>query len=332
MTTHTAEPDTEQLLYMFRTMVTIREFEEAAGRLAEQAKIPGAVHLYAGEEAVAVGVCAHLRSTDTIASTHRGHGHCIAKGGDVKQMFAELFGRASGYCGGKGGSMHIADLDIGILGANGIVGGGPPITAGAAFAAQYQGTDGVSVSFAGDGATNEGTWHEALNFAAVMKLPAIFVVENNKYGEFTPQHRQGSITQLSNRAAAYGIPGVTVDGQDVLAVYEAAGEAIDRARRGDGPSLIEADTYRYYNHTGRSEGDPRPEEERAHWRGRDPISILAGVLQQRAILSGDGAERITEEVRATVEEAVAFADAAPYPDPAVLLTDVYSESSPGAAR
>lgn len=331
MTTETtAAPDTEQLLYMFRTMVTIREFEEAAGRLAEQAKIPGAVHLYAGEEAVAVGVCAHLRETDTIASTHRGHGHCIAKGGDVKAMFAELFGRAPGYCGGKGGSMHIADLDIGILGANGIVGGGPPITVGAAFAAQYRGSDGVSVCFSGDGSTNEGTWHEALNFAAVMKLPAVFVIENNHYGEFTAQEKQGAVTQLSKRAAAYGIPGVTVDGQNVFEVYRAAGDAIERARRGEGPSIVEADTYRYYNHTGRSEGDPRSEQERARWRERDPIAILAAVLEQQSILSGEGTERVTEEVRATVEEAIAFADAAPYPDPSVLLDDVYTVT--GAAR
>jgi acetoin:2,6-dichlorophenolindophenol oxidoreductase subunit alpha len=326
------ELDSEQLLYMFRTMVTIREFEEAAGRLAEQAKIPGAVHLYAGEEAVAVGVCSHLRPTDTIASTHRGHGHCIAKGGDVRQMFAELFGRAAGYCGGKGGSMHIADLELGILGANGIVGGGPPISVGAAFAAQYTGSDGVSVCFSGDGSTNEGTWHEAVNFAAVMKLPAVFIIENNHYGEFTAQHRQGAVTRLSNRAAAYGIPGVTVDGQDVLAVHEAAGEAIDRARSGQGPSIVEADTYRYYNHTGRSEGDPRSEEERARWRQRDPIDILLGTLVQRSILSGEGAERIADEVRATVEEAIVFADAAPYPDPGVLLTDVYTEPTVGVAQ
>ena len=320
----TTNADSELLLYMFRTMATIREFEEAAGRLAEQAKIPGAVHLYAGQEAVAVGVCAHLEKADTITSTHRGHGHCIAKGGDVRRMFAELFGRATGYCRGKGGSMHIADLDIGILGANGIVGGGPPIAVGAAFAAQYDGTKGVAVCFSGDGSTNEGTWHEALNFAAVFKLPVLFVIENNHYGEFTPQDKQGAITQLSDRAVAYGIPGVTVDGQDVLAVHEAAGEAIDRARRGDGPSILECDTYRFYNHTGRSENDPRPEEERAAWRKRDPIDILRGVLEQRAILSGDGADRLIEEVRQSVERAVEEADAAPYPEPSELLTDVYS--------
>ena len=320
----TTNADSELLLYMFRTMATIREFEEAAGRLAEQAKIPGAVHLYAGQEAVAVGVCAHLETADTITSTHRGHGHCIAKGGDVRRMFAELFGRATGYCRGKGGSMHIADLDIGILGANGIVGGGPPIAVGAAFAAQYNGTTGVTVCFSGDGSTNEGTWHEALNFAAVFKLPVLFVIENNHYGEFTPQDKQGAITQLSDRAVAYGIPGVTVDGQDVLAVHEAAGEAIDRARRGEGPSILECDTYRFYNHTGRSENDPRPEEERAAWRKRDPIDILRGVLEQRAILSGDGADRLIEEVRQSVERAVEEADAAPYPELSELLTDVYS--------
>ena len=317
-------PDAEQLLYMYRKMVTIREFEEAAGRQAEQAKVPGAVHLYAGEEAVAVGVCANLDATDTITSTHRGHGHCIAKGGDVKRMFAELFGKKDGYCHGKGGSMHIADLDLGILGANGIVGGGPPIAMGAAFAAKFKKNGGVSVCFSGDGATNEGTWHEALNFAALWKLPAIFVVENNHWGEFTPQEKQGSISRLSERSASYGIPGVTVDGQDVIAVYEAAREAIERARRGDGPTLLEADTYRFYNHTGMSEGDPRPAAERAAWRQRDPITILRGVLEQRAILSGEGADRIQDDIRAEVEEAIKFAEESPYPDPSELLTDVYS--------
>ena len=320
----TTTVDAELLLYMFRTMVTVREFEEAAGRLAEQAKIPGAVHLYAGEEAVAVGVCANLETADTLTSTHRGHGHCIAKGGDVKRMFAELLGKATGYCRGKGGSMHIADLDLGILGANGIVGGGPPIAVGAAFAARYKKTDGVSVCFSGDGATNEGTWHEAINLAALFELPAIFVIENNHYGEFTPQEKQGSITRLSDRAVGYGIPGVHVDGQDVLAVYEVAREAVERARAGDGPTLIECDTYRFYNHTGRSENDPRPEEERAAWRERDPITALGSVLEERSILSGEASERIVEEVRREIEEAIREAEAAPYPDPAELLTDIYT--------
>ena len=320
----TTEPSTEELLYMFRTMVTIREFEEAAGRLSAEAKIPGAVHLSVGQEASAVGVCANLRPTDTITTTHRGHGHCIAKGGDVKPMLAELYGKASGYCGGKGGSMHIADFDSGILGANGIVGGGAPIAVGAAFAARYKHTDGVSVCFSGDGSTNEGAWHEALNLAALWKLPAIFVVENNHYGEFTSQAKQGSIARLSERAASYGIPGVTVDGQDVIAVYEAAREAVERARAGDGPTLLECDTYRTYGHVGRSGRDARPEEERAAWSDRDPITAMARVLAARSILSGEGVNRVIDEVRREIEEAIRFAEEAPYPDPAALLTDVYS--------
>ncbi len=317
-------PDDEQLLEIYRTMVTIREFEDAAGRMAEQAQIPGAVHLCAGQEAVAAGICSQLKQTDCIASTHRGHGHCIAKGGDIRLMFAELLGKASGYCRGKGGSMHIADLDLGILGANGIVGGGPPIAIGAAFAAQYTGSGGVCICFSGDGSTNEGTWHEALNYAALFKLPAVFVVENNHYGEFTSQEGQGAISRLSDRAAAYGILGVTVDGQDVLAVFDAAAEAIERARAGEGPTLLECDTYRFYNHTGRSERDPRPEEERAKWRLRDPLILLREKMQERSILSAQAAEQILAEVKGKVEEAIAFALQSPYPEPSELLTDVYS--------
>jgi pyruvate dehydrogenase E1 component alpha subunit len=305
-------------------MVKIREFEEAAGRLAEQAKIPGAVHLYVGEEAVAVGVCANLSAQDAITSTHRGHGHCIAKGGDLKRMFAELFGRSTGYCQGKGGSMHIADLDLGILGANGIVGGGPPIAMGAAFASKYRKDGSVAVCFCGDGATNEGSWHEALNFAGLYKLPAVFVIENNHWGEFTRQEKQAPILRLSERAVSYGMPGVTVDGQDVLAVHGAAGEAVERAREGGGPTLIEADTYRFYNHTGRGERDPRPKEEVERWRARDPIAAFLGVLTERRILSGDAGDRIVEEVRREVQEAIEFAEASPYPEPADLLKDVYS--------
>ena len=319
-----AIPDTEQLLWMYRRMVTIREFEEAAGRQAEQAKIPGAVHLSAGEEAVAVGVCANLDPSDAITSTHRGHGHCIAKGGDVRRMFAELFGKADGYCRGKGGSMHIADMELGILGANGIVGGGPPIAVGAAFAAKYRQDGSVVVCFCGDGATNEGTWHEAMNMAGLMKLPVIVVVENNQYGEYTSQLVQGAIPRLSERAASYDMPGVTVDGQDVLAVYQATHDAVERARRGDGPTLIEANTYRFYNHTGMSENDPRPQQERAAWRERDPLDIVRAMLAERSILSAEGAERVVEEVKREIEEALRFAEASPYPDPSELLTDVYS--------
>ncbi|HLF71876.1 MAG TPA: thiamine pyrophosphate-dependent dehydrogenase E1 component subunit alpha, partial [Dehalococcoidia bacterium] len=226
--------DTETLLHIFRTMVKIREFEEASGRLAQQAKIPGTVHLYSGEEAVAAGVCATLQPADSITSTHRGHGHCIAKGGDLKLMFAELYGRATGYCHGKGGSMHIADLDLGILGANGIVAGSVPIAMGAAFASKYKKDGTVCVCFCGDGATNEGAWHEAMNFAGLYKLPLVTIIENNHWGEFTPQEKQAPISELYIRAASYGMPGVRVDGQDALAVYEAAGDAIDKARSGGG--------------------------------------------------------------------------------------------------
>jgi pyruvate dehydrogenase E1 component alpha subunit len=317
--------DTETLLHMFRTMVRIREFEEAAGRLAEQAKIPGAVHLYVGEEGVAAGVCADLRPTDSIASTHRGHGHCIAKGGDVRRMFAELYGRATGYCHGKGGSMHIADLDLGILGANGIVAGGAPIAMGAAFASKYRRDGTVCVLFCGDGATNEGAWHEAMNFAGLYELPLIAVVENNHWGEFTRQEKQGAITRLAERAVSYGMPGLTVDGQDAIAVYNAARQAIERARDGGGPTLIEADTYRFYNHIGKGERDPRPKEEIDHWRARDPIEMLLGALTGEGSLTAESAERIIAEVRGVIDEAIAYAESSPFPDPDDLLKDVFTE-------
>jgi TPP-dependent pyruvate/acetoin dehydrogenase alpha subunit len=316
--------DSETLLHMFRTMVKIREFEEAAGRLAEQAKIPGAVHLYVGEEAAAVGVCTELNANDAITSTHRGHGHCIAKGGDVRLMFAELFGRATGYCHGKGGSMHIADLDLGILGANGIVAGSAPIAMGAAFASKYKRDGTVCVLFCGDGATNEGAWHESMNFASLYQLPLITVIENNHWGEWSRQEAQAHINELYVRAGSYGMPGVRVDGQDVLAVNEAAREAIDRARNGGGPSIIEADTYRFHDHIGRAEREIRPREEVDRWRARDPIDIMRGVLVQRAILFNEGADRIIEEVRREIEEAIEFAESSPMPEASDLLRDVYT--------
>lgn len=224
----------ETLLDLHRRMVRIRTFEEQAGKLQEAGKIPGALHLYVGEEAVASGVMAHLSNEDQITSTHRGHGHLVAKGGDFKQMFAELYGRATGYCHGKGGSMHISDLDLGMLGANGIVGAGPPIAIGAAFSNKYRKTQNVTCCFFGDGASNEGTFHEAANMAALYRLPVIFVCENNGFGEFTRQERHQAIHDIAERATGYGMPGAIVDGMDVVAVYEAAGEAIARgaSRRG----------------------------------------------------------------------------------------------------
>ena len=320
----TLELDSETLLHMFRQMVKIREFEEAAARMAEQAKIPGAVHLYVGEEAVAVGVCTELTADDAIASTHRGHGHCIAKGGDPKLMFAELYGRATGYCHGKGGSMHIADLDLGILGANGIVAGGAPMAMGAAFASKYRKDGTVCVLFCGDGATNEGAWHESMNFAGLYGLPLITVVENNHWGEWTRQEKQAPITELYVRGASYAMPSVHIDGQDVLAINEAAREAVDRARNGGGPSLIEADTYRFHDHIGRAERENRPKDEVDRWRARDPIEIMRAVLIERAITTGESSERIVEEVRREIEEAIEFAENSPMPDLSDLLADVYT--------
>ncbi|HJP41291.1 MAG TPA: thiamine pyrophosphate-dependent dehydrogenase E1 component subunit alpha, partial [Dehalococcoidia bacterium] len=265
------EIPSEVLLDLHRRMVRIRTFEEEAGELSEAAKIPGALHLYVGEEAVASGVMAHLSDQDQITSTHRGHGHLVAKGGDMKQMFAELFGRATGYCRGKGGSMHVADMDKGMLGANGIVGGGPPIAVGAAFSNKYRGTDNVACCFFGDGASNRGTLHEAANMASVLKLPVILICENNGYGEFTSQKRHQLIKDVADRAVGWGMPGVVVDGMDVIAAYEAAGEAIARARRGNGPTLIEFKTYRFYDHVGRRGMGVsyRDDAEVLEWRKRD---------------------------------------------------------------
>ena len=231
-------------------MVRIRLFEEAAGRLFEGSKMPGFLHLYVGQEAVAAGVCVALHPDDQITSTHRGHGHLVAKGGDLRRMMAELMGKATGYCNGKGGSMHICDLDLNMLGANGIVGGGVPIAVGAGFANAYRGDGRVSVVFFGDGSTNIGAFHEAANMAAALRLPVVFVCENNEYGEYTRREQTMAITDIVERAAAYGMPGSIVDGMDAVAVYEATLEAVGRARRGEGPYFVECKTYRYYNHHG----------------------------------------------------------------------------------
>jgi len=316
----------EKLLGMYERMVRIREFEERAGTLMEQTRIPGAVHLYVGEEAVAVGVCNALTDQDYITSTHRGHGHLIAKGGDTRRMFAELLGRVDGYCKGKGGSMHVADLDLGMLGANGIVGGGPPIAVGAAFAAQYRDDGRVCACFFGDGASNEGTFHEAANMAGLYKLPLIFVCENNLYGEFTRQAEHQPIKDVADRAASYGMPGISIDGMDVLAVYEAATEAVARARRGEGPTLIECKTYRFYDHVGRDFGIlKRDPDEVAFWKGRDPLAQFRATLLAQGVITEAEADAVIERERAAIDEAVAWAEKSPEPDPADLLTDVYTE-------
>jgi len=315
----------EKLIEMYARMVTIRRFEEGAAGLMREGRIKGFIHLYAGEEAVAVGACFAVGKEDYIASTHRGHGHLIAKGGDPKNMYAELFGGRDGYCHGKGGSMHIADLDLGILGANGIVGAGPPIAVGAAFAAQYKGERGVSLCFFGDGATNQGTIHEALNMAAVLKLPVVFICENNLYGEYTRQDRHQTVKDIAERAKAYAMPGVTVDGMDVLAVHEAVGEAVERARRGEGPSLVECKTYRYFDHQGVGDGvADRSAEEIEEWRAKDAIVRFRRHLIQTEALTEAEAEDIDRRVATRIEDAIAFAEASPLPTVDELLTDVYA--------
>ncbi len=322
----------EVLLDIHHRMVRIRTFEEEAGKLMESGKIPGALHLYVGEEAVAAGVMVHLRDSDQITSTHRGHGHLVAKGGDLKKMYAELFGRATGYCKGKGGSMHISDLDLGMLGANGIVGAGPPIAIGAAFSNKYRGTDGVTCCFFGDGASNEGTFHEAANMAALYKLPVVFICENNGFGEFTRQERHQAIHDIADRAAGYGMPGIVVDGMDALAVFESAGEAIARARRGEGPTFLEYKTYRYYDHVGvRGMGVIyREDSEVLEWRQRDPIDLMEARLAEQGLLSPEAATATHEAVLAEVREAIAFAEASPFPEPSALMEDIYTTSRGGA--
>ncbi|MED5393753.1 MAG: thiamine pyrophosphate-dependent dehydrogenase E1 component subunit alpha [Actinomycetota bacterium] len=322
------EPTGEVLRDLHRRMVRIRLFEEAAGRLFEQARIPGFIHLYVGQEAVAAGVCAALRGGDQISSTHRGHGHLVARGGDLNQMMAELMGKSTGYCNGKGGSMHICDLELNMLGANGIVGGGAPIAVGAGFANRYRGTDDVSVVFFGDGSTNIGAFHEAANMAAALKLPVVFICENNEYAEYTRRDRTMAIEEVASRAVAYGMPSIVVDGMDAVSVWSASLAALQWARDGNGPSFVECKTYRYYNHHGvQTLGMKyRPDEEVEEWKARDAI----GRLETRIVLE----EAMTEEDIAAVrmalgeevQEAVAFGESSPDPDPNELFDHVYSES------
>lgn len=310
------------LLDIYDKMLRIRYFENKAAELFAAQKLPGFVHLYIGEEAVAASVCAHLTNDDYITSTHRGHGHLIAKGGKLDLMMAELFGKATGYCKGKGGSMHIADMGLGILGANGIVGAGQPIATGAGFALKYKKSNAVAVCFFGDGASNRGTFHESLNMASAFNLPVIFVCENNQYGISNRQSSAMKITDVSDRAGAYGIPGVTVDGNDAIAVYEAAGEAIARARKGDGPSIVECKTWR---HRGHFEGDPsiyKNPEEQAAWLAKDPIPRL----EKKLIELKYADEKTIADIKKVVEEdiaaAIKFADDSPYPQLSEVLTDV----------
>lgn len=319
----------EQKLRMYTQMVRIRKFEDKICQDYAKGLIPGLAHLYIGEEAVAVGVCNTLNPDDFITSTHRGHGHCVAKGGDIPQMMAEIYGRTTGYCKGKGGSMHIADLDIGILGANGIVGAGIPIAVGAALSAKMRKSGQVAVSFFGDGATNQGTFHEGLNMASIWALPVVFVCENNLYGLGTIQSRHQNITDISIRATAYGMPGVTIDGNDVEAVYEAAGEAVERARKGEGPTLIECKTYRWRGH---HEGDAnqgakyRTKEEIEEWEKSCPILRFEKKLVEMGIEEAE-LEKIQEEVQAEIDAAVDFSLSCTMPTLEDVLCDVYCEAN-----
>ncbi len=314
----------EQLMSVYRTMRSIREFEERVHAEFATGEIPGFVHLYAGEEASAVGICSNLDDRDTIASTHRGHGHCIAKGVNVSEMMAEIYGRKTGSCHGKGGSMHIADLSKGMLGANGIVGGGPPLICGTALAAKIKGTSGVSVAFFGDGASNQGTTLESMNLASVWNLPAIFIAENNGYAEATSSTWSVASDNIADRAAGFGMPGVIVDGFDFFAVYETASEAVSRAREGGGPTLIEMKFTRYFGHF---EGDQQTYRagEVEHARAElDCLKRFAARVIETGELARSDLDAVDAEVAAMIDKAVDEAKAAPLPTEADLLTDVYA--------
>lgn len=314
----------QDLLDAYRVMRTIREFEECVHREFATGEIPGFVHLYAGEEAIAAGVCAHLGPDDFVASTHRGHGHAIAKGCDVKGMMAEIYGKREGLCHGKGGSMHIADLSQGMLGANGIVGGGPPLVCGVGLTARVKRTHNVGVSFTGDGGSNQGTFLESLNLASAWHLPVVFVVENNGYAESTPPAYHQAGVDVSKRADGFGLPGVSIDGFDFFAIHEAAGEAIARARAGGGASLIECKTMRYYGHfegdqqTYRGEGEV--EDLR---RTRDCLVAFAKRVTDAALVDESDLRQIDDGVRTLVDEAVTQAKAGTEPDVTEVRTDVY---------
>ena len=313
----------QRLLELYRQMLTIRCFEQKVVDCHKKGLVQGAAHSYTGMEAVAVGICAAMRDDDYVTSTHRGHGHCIARGLDVRRMLAEIFGRATGYCKGKGGSMHLADMDRGMLGADGIVGGGIPIAAGAALGCRVLGHDRVVVCFFGDGATNQGSFHEAANFAAVNKLAVVFVCENNHWALSAGFEATTAVDNVADRAAAYSMPGHIVDGNDVEAVHAVAVTAIKRARTGEGPSLVECKTYRWEGHSVFPRPDPRPAQEIEDWRKRDPIAALLQVLLDNGILDADGQSQIEEEVAALIDEAESFARSSPLPDPETAFEDIY---------
>jgi len=320
----------DKLLEMYRSMQRIRQFETKTRDLALASELPGFVHVSIGEEASATGVCAALRKTDRITSNHRGHGHMLAKGGQLNRMMAELFGKRTGYCKGKGGSMHIVDYSLGILGANGIVGGGLPIATGSALAAVIAGKDDVTACFFGDGASNEGTFHESLNLAAVWKLPVVFVCENNGYGEFTPMQTVTSVRDIAQRAHGYNIPGIIVDGNDVMEVFAKASEAVARARAGEGPTLLECKTYRWEGHVvGEAaflgEGAYRPTAEVEAWKLKCPIIRYQQFLVGGGKIDKAELDRIDKETTAELEDAIKFARESELPDVSEVTDDVYAK-------
>jgi len=313
----------ERLVAMLQAMLLIRAFEERAEELYALGRVHGTMHLSIGQEAVATGVCAALRPDDYVLSTHRGHGHCLAKGADPRLMMAEFLGKETGYCRGRGGSMHIADVRSGNLGANGIVAGGLPIATGVGLSIQLRKSSQVCVAFFGDGAANEGAFHESLNLAAIWDLPVVFVAENNQYAMSMPVRKSMRIERISDRAAAYGIPGETVDGTDVLAVHAAAGKAVDHAR-GRGPTLLECVTYRYKGHSKSDRQRYRTREEVDAWRQRDPIAQFRSRLIASGLLSEQDAGLLEAEARTAIEDAVQFAEQGPEPDPATVVDSVYA--------
>ncbi|MCI0439206.1 MAG: thiamine pyrophosphate-dependent dehydrogenase E1 component subunit alpha [Chloroflexi bacterium] len=324
--------DKELFMRMLRRMMLIRRFDETVKELVQRAELVGAAHCYIGEEAVAVGACAALRDDDYITGNHRSHGHPIAKGGDVRRAMAELLGKSTGYCKGKGGSMHLADFSIGILGESGIVASALPVAVGAGLGTKMQGRDRVVVSFFGDGASNQGACHEAMNLASIWRLPVIFLCENNQYAVTTSFRDTVAVENISDRATAYNMPGVLVDGQDVLAVYEATKQAVQRGRSGSGPSLIEARTYRYEDH---SEGlnrilrEPyRTEEEIERWRERDPITLHSKWLVEQGVATQKEIDQVRDEVSKAIEEALEFARQSPYPAAEDLFVDMYANPIP----
>ena len=318
------EVDKQLVIKFYKTMTKIRAFEKNIESLSLNGEIPGFVHLYIGEEAIATGVCANLTDRDYIESTHRGHGHTIAKGADINRMMAEIFGRETGFCRGKGGSMHIADFNVGMLGANGVVGGGYNLAVGAALAIKYQKRKDVSVVFFGDGASNRGTFHEAANFASVFELPVIFVCENNQWASTTPYRTTTSVENIADRAVGYNMPGVIVDGNDVFKVYEAAKKAVERARQGQGPTLIEAKTYRIKGHF---VGDPEKyrtkEEVKEQFDKNDPIKNFEEKVLDKKLMTREEMDKIKAAADKSLEEAMKYAKDSPFPDPSELYEDLY---------